>query len=235
MWELPWDATERWREWFRAMLEREPVGDRYRAMPVRRASREEAEAQGIRVRKASVLLMLFPAPVPGGRWVWRAVLMERTPHEGVHGGQVSIPGGEMEERDGGDALVTALREFAEETGAAVDAHAVVGRLQPLYIAPSAFYVEAFVAVLSREPAWAIDETEVAALLRPEVENWLRPDALQPRPVHVRPGLRAPLPAYEVEGRTVWGATAIWLTEFADAWRTHGDDKPAGIVREVEGG
>jgi hypothetical protein len=112
---------------------------------------------------------------------------------------------------------------------------VVGQLQPLYIAPSSFYVEAFVAVLSQEPSWAVDTTEVAALLRPRVRDWLHPEALRPRPVRVRPGLHASMPAYEVEGRTVWGATAIWLTEFADAWRAHCNDKTGDAECEVEGG
>lgn len=235
MWSLQSDAIAHWRAWFREMLEREPSRDRYRAMPVRREAQEEAEARGVRVRRAAVLLTLFPERMDATNWEWRAVLMERTPHEGVHGGQVSIPGGEMEERDGGDPLATALREFAEEMGCEVDARAVVGRLQPLYIAPSAFYVEAFVAVLPHEPAWAVDGTEVAALLRPYIRDWAHPQALQPRPVHVRPGLRAPLPAYEVEGRTVWGATAIWLTEFADAWVDHCNDKSEGNEYEMARG
>lgn len=217
MFELGNAETATWRDWFHGML-RSPVGEgRYRAMPVVRESREEAEARGVQVRRASVLLTLFPGLEPDGSWDWRAVLMERTPHGGVHGGQVSIPGGEAEPVDAGVPLATALREFAEEMGVPVAPSAVVGQLAPLYIAPSAFHVEAFVAVLPHEPTWQVDPTEVAALLRPRVHDWAHPDALQPRPVQVRPGLRAQLPAYDIDGRTIWGATAIWLTEFADAW------------------
>jgi 8-oxo-dGTP pyrophosphatase MutT (NUDIX family) len=125
-------------------------------MPVVRESREEAEARGVQVRRASVLLTLVPGLEPDGSWDWRAVLMERTPHGGVHGGQVSIPGGEAEAVDAGVPLATALREFAEEMGVPVAPSAVVGQLAPLYIAPSAFHVEAFVAVLPHEPTWQVE-------------------------------------------------------------------------------
>jgi len=43
------------------------------------------------------------------------------------------------------------------------------------------------------------------------------EALTPVPVQVRLGVRAPMPAYRVEGEVVWGATAVLLAEFSEIW------------------
>lgn len=173
---------------------------RYAASPGRRPVRLEGAG---RVRFAAVLLVVVPDP-------WSAILMERTPHPGVHGGQISIPGGEVEPTDA-SRLDTALREFREEMGVAVPRDSVVGQLTSLFIPPSGFEVEAFVAVLDAVPDWAPDPREVAAVLR-----W----RLHPAP---RLELRAAgpsgrVPAFECEGRLVWGATAILLSEFLAVMR-----------------
>jgi 8-oxo-dGTP pyrophosphatase MutT (NUDIX family) len=182
------------------------------AMPFQRASRSEHEAAGLQVREAAVLWLLFPDAVGA----WRGVLMERTPYEGVHGGQISMPGGEREPHDE-DFQATALREFAEEMGAEIAAGSVIGRLHPLYIPPSRFAVEPFVAVAPAEPAWAPDATEVAAVLRPSLRALCVPGALSPRRVQVTRQTVHEMPSYDVEGRVVWGATALMLTEFTAVW------------------
>lgn len=183
------------------------------AMPFRRATREEHEARGITVREAAVVFLLFP----DSAGIWRGALMERTPYDGVHSGQVSIPGGEREPHDA-DFQSTGLREFQEEMGVQIESSSVVGDLHPLYIPPSRFAVEPFVAVASREPEWSPDSVEVAAVLRPTCAEIAAKGALRPMPVVVRPGVRMDMPAFEVEGRAVWGATALMLTEFAAIWR-----------------
>lgn len=189
------------------------MAHREAAMPFRRATRSEHEAAGVAVREAAVLWLLFPDAMGH----WRGALMERTPYEGVHGGQISMPGGEREPHDP-DFLATALREFGEEMGAAIAPSSVIGRLHPLYIPPSRFAVEPYVAVVPVEPVWRPDSTEVASVLRPSLAELSLPDALAPRRVRVSEGLFHDMPSYDVEGRVVWGATALMLTEFAAVWR-----------------
>ena len=46
---------------------------------------------------------------------WHVALMKRTEYLGVHSGQISIPGGEVEQEDV-DRFDTAMREFEEEMG-----------------------------------------------------------------------------------------------------------------------
>lgn len=194
------------------------------AMPFRRATRLEHEAQGITVREAAVVLLLFPDSLG----IWRGALMERTPYDGVHSGQVSIPGGEREHHDF-DFQSTGLREFHEEMGVLVNPSAVIGQLHSLYIPPSRFAVEPFVAVAPQEPQWSPDPVEVAAVLRPSCAEIAAQGALKPMPVEVRSGVRMDMPSFDVEGRAVWGATALMLTEFAAIWReiVRGGGWPSG--------
>lgn len=178
--------------------------NRLLAVPGNRPSRAAVERTGKKTRFASVLLAL----VPGQAGSWEVILMERTPYDGVHGGQVSLPGGEVESSDD-SRLHTALREFEEEMGAQVHDSNVVGELTRLYIPPSGFEVEAFVAILDSEPIWRVDPTEVHAVLHLPVDPL---PSLQRHLVEIS-GARVSVPAYACEGRTVWGATAILLTEF----------------------
>lgn len=176
---------------------------RYSAAPGNRPKRGATEDS---IRHAAVLLALVPSEAH-----WSVVLMERTPYPGVHGGQISIPGGEVEPQDP-DRLATALREFEEEMGVAVSRNQVLGQLTPLFIPPSGFEVNAFVVALAQEPDWFPDSREVAAVLRMPVVP--RPQ-LQPMPVAVGNG-RMKVPGYPCEGRVVWGATAILITELLEA-------------------
>ena len=63
-------------------------------MPFNRPTPEAATARGIALRHAAVALPVFPV---AGRW--HVALMKRTEYPGVHSGQVSIPGGEVEPED----------------------------------------------------------------------------------------------------------------------------------------
>lgn len=197
------DVRDGLRVWFSEASD-EVRSARLLAVPGKRPSMEAGERNGKKTRFASVLMVL----VPGQSGEWEVILMERTPYEGVHGGQVSLPGGEVESFDA-SRLHTALREFEEEMGVTVHASNVVGELTPLYIPPSGFEVEAFVAVLDEEPIWRVDRTEVEAVLHLPI----RPlPTLKTRRVEMH-GAQTLVPAFECEGRTVWGATAILLAEF----------------------
>lgn len=187
--------------------------ERERAMPFRRPTREEHAQMGKTIREASVLWLLFPDAERN----WRGTLMLRTPDEGVHGGQISIPGGEKEPSDACD-LATALREFQEEMGVHVAEGDVIGRLQSLYIPPSQFVVEPFVAVCDQVPEFVPDALEVAEVLCPPLDELCDDSALVERLIEVSPGLTRPMPCFEVDGHRVWGATALMLTEFGAIWR-----------------
>ena len=181
-------------------------------MPFDRPTPEAAKAKGVALRHAAVALPVFTV---AGRW--HVALMRRTEYPGVHSGQVSIPGGEVEPEDI-NRLDTAMREFEEEMGVDLRESEVVEGLSERFIPPSRFVVTAFVACLDEEPHWQVDPQEVAAVLTVPVDALLASDALRPHAIEVKPGVKVSLPAYEWEGAIIWGATAIMLTEFAFAWK-----------------
>jgi 8-oxo-dGTP pyrophosphatase MutT (NUDIX family) len=180
-------------------------------MPFERPTPQKAEAQGIALRYASVALPVF---VKDG--AWHIALMKRTEYPGVHSGQISIPGGEVEAHDA-DRLATALREFEEEMGVDLSQAPIVQGLSERFIPPSRFVVTPFVALLEGEPEWEVDPAEVARVLTLPVSALLDDRSMQSVPIEIKRGVRVELPAYQWDGEVIWGATAIMLTEFAMAW------------------
>lgn len=160
-------------------------------------------------RPASVLVLLYPDD--GG--TTRVVLIERTAADGhAHSGEVSFPGGKAEAGDA-DATATALREAAEEVGLDADAAGVtvVGTLGRFWIPVSDFEVTPILALAPVRPVLQPAPAEVARIVEPPVARFL-PDA--PFDMVERTVRDWPLRygSYEVDGLSVWGATARVLSQ-----------------------
>jgi 8-oxo-dGTP pyrophosphatase MutT (NUDIX family) len=160
-------------------------------------------------RPAAVLVLLYPDDAADAR----VVLIERPTVDGRHhSGEVSFPGGKAEPDDA-DAAATALREAAEEVG--LDAQAahvrVVGVLDRLWIPVSDFAVTPVVALAPRRPELVAAPAEVVRIVEPPVTMFL-PDA--PLGVVERTVRGWPIRYghYEVDGLSVWGATARILSQ-----------------------
>lgn len=160
------------------------------------------------MRPAGVLVLLFP----DADGVARVVLTERASRDGHHSGEVSLPGGKAEAHDA-DIAATALREAAEEVGldAAAAEVVVVGLLERFSIPVSDFEVTPVVAVAGRRPILVASEAEVARIVVPPVAAFLpgAPITIVERTIGEWP-LR--YGAYDVEGLSVWGATARILSQ-----------------------
>jgi 8-oxo-dGTP pyrophosphatase MutT (NUDIX family) len=159
-------------------------------------------------RPAAVLVLLYP----DAEGLARVVLTERATRDGYHSGEVSFPGGKAEPDDA-DITATALREAAEEVAldAAEAGVRVVGRLDRFWIPVSDFEVSPVVAVAARRPSLTPSPAEVARIVEPPMARFL-PEA---RIVMVERRIRDwPLRygAYDVEGLSVWGATARILSQ-----------------------
>jgi 8-oxo-dGTP pyrophosphatase MutT (NUDIX family) len=87
------------------------------------------------------------------------LLTRRTDHLRDHAGQISFPGGRVEQQDA-DAVATALRETEEEVGLARAHVDVIGAL-PHYTTVTAFTVTPVVAIVRPPFALALDSFEVA--------------------------------------------------------------------------
>ena len=178
-------------------------------------------------RPAAVLVLLYP----DDRGTARVVLIERTTADGHHhSGEVSFPGGKAEPADA-DAATTALREAGEEV--ALDATAagvrVVGRLDRMWIPVSDFEVTPVVALAERRPALAPSPFEVARIVEPTVARFL-PDA--PVTIVERTIRDWPLRygSYDLDGLSVWGATARILSQLGAVLALPLDGPPAPAAR-----
>ncbi len=120
--------------------------------------------------RRGAVLMLFGEGPRGGE----LLLTERAHDMRSHPGQVSFPGGSLDE--GEDVVEAALREAEEEVGVDPASVTVFGRLPELWLPPSDFAVTPVlgwwhqpteVAVVSRAEVHAIHHVPLAELVDPE--------------------------------------------------------------------
>jgi 8-oxo-dGTP pyrophosphatase MutT (NUDIX family) len=160
-------------------------------------------------RPAAVLVLLYPDAAGDAR----VVLIERPTVDGRHhSGEVSFPGGKAEPEDD-DVVGTALREAAEEV--ALDPAAVgvriVGLLDAFWIPVSDFAVTPVVALAERRPDLVASPAEVVRILEPPLTRFL-PDAPIATIERTVRGWPLRYGHYEVDGLSVWGATARVLSQ-----------------------
>lgn len=156
-------------------------------------------------RQSAVLLLL--APEERGESV--LVLIERAHNGGPHAGQIALPGGVQEPEDR-DLCATALRETREEVGARVPRAAVIGALSRIYIPVSNFSIQPLVAAVPSFPLLQPEPGEVASILTPSISQIAESGGTMVVP---RDGQALRVPAYRLGSATVWGATAMILSEF----------------------
>lgn len=158
-------------------------------------------------RQSAVLLLLYPNAA-GEACI---LLIERVTYNGHHSGQIAFPGGKTEESDA-SAQQTALREFFEETGSSLEP-VVIGELTPVHIPVSSFVVHPFVAYTMEKPAFSVSSREVAQLLELRLSDLLDPALVKETTIEPAPGMKIKTPYFDVQGKIVWGATAMMLNEF----------------------
>ncbi len=158
-------------------------------------------------RRAAALILLYPHTAPGGVALPLTVRHAALP---LHPGQISLPGGAVD--PGEPAELAAVRETYEELGVPSEAIRVLGALSPLWVVVSNFVVQTFVGVAETRPEFHPAPDEVEAVL--EVPLTALMDAGRLRwAQRVRDGVAVRFPYFDIDGREVWGATAMMLGEF----------------------
>ena len=122
---------------------------------------------------------------------WQVLLMLRTRDNTPHSGQLAFPGGAAEALDGGDLTRTALRELEEEVGISLREDQIMGRLSPIYIPPSHFFVQPVVACCDGLPHIRLQEEEVAAVMWVPLSNCHHPASRGPIKACVFEAARSP--------------------------------------------
>ena len=156
-------------------------------------------------RQGGVLVLFYPR---AGQPYLPLIL--RPTYEGVHSGQVGFPGGGQESGDP-DIVATALREAQEEVGIALEPIRVLGHLSPLYVFASNYLVHPTVAWMAQPPHFHIDQREVAALIEMPLTALLDPANYRREHWELR-GRTVDVPFFHIQNYTIWGATAMMLSE-----------------------
>jgi 8-oxo-dGTP pyrophosphatase MutT (NUDIX family) len=140
------------------------------------------------------------------------LLTQRTPHLSAHAGQISFPGGRIEESDT-DAIEAALRETEEEIGLTRDHVTLIGRLDT-YVTGTGFEITPVVGIVKAPFLLAIDPFEVAEVFEVPLSFVLDPNnhRRMTRDVEHRSRVFFVLP---FENRNIWGATAGMLVNLAE--------------------
>ncbi len=141
------------------------------------------------------------------------ILTRRAWHLRSHTGEVSFPGGRFEPLDA-DLRATALRESHEEIGLDPSLVDVVGRLPQLTTVSSPAAIVPYVGVLAERPTLLADPGEVDAVLDVSIRELLDPDIYREE-IWLRNGVEFGVTFFELEGDTLWGATARMLCSLFD--------------------
>jgi 8-oxo-dGTP pyrophosphatase MutT (NUDIX family) len=158
-----------------------------------------------RTRESAVLILFYPSKnkifIP---------LILRPQYDGVHGGQMAFPGGRAEKEDE-NLTRTAMREAQEEIGVRLTDIKIIGQLTKLYIPPSNFFVQPVIGYMNHKPDFYPDAREVDKVIEVELEEIINPEIIGRKVLNVR-GVEVDAPFYLIQENTVWGATAMMISE-----------------------
>jgi 8-oxo-dGTP pyrophosphatase MutT (NUDIX family) len=160
---------------------------------------------------SSVLVLLYP----DGDRVFTC-LMKRPSTMKHHPGQISFPGGKVEEDDL-SAEMTALREAQEEVGIDPSRIQVIGKLSDLYVEVSRFTIQPFLAWTEIKPDFKLEAGEVEELILFPISDFIFEDSFPETEIQTSIGLLSVkyFPCHEGK---IWGATAMILAELIEILR-----------------
>lgn len=160
-------------------------------------------------KRAATLALLYPENED-----FKIALMKRvTNPKDRHSGQVSFPGGKVEEDDR-NLEHTALREAEEELGIPQSTVSILGKMTDIYIPVSNFLVHPFIGFTASKPNFELQKSEVQQIVEAPLSvllnktNRKTTDLTLPNNITLKD-----VPYFDVNGNVVWGATAMMLSEF----------------------
>ena len=154
---------------------------------------------------AAVLILLYPI-----KNKWHFFLTKRTNTVENHKGQISLPGGMLEE--GESYKEAAIRETFEELGVQSDDINIIGPLTPLYIPISNFKIFPFVGWIKSNPELNIQFKEVSKVFSPSIFSLMDPQTKKIKD-SILLGQKVKIPFFNLKNEVVWGATSMIISEF----------------------
>jgi 8-oxo-dGTP pyrophosphatase MutT (NUDIX family) len=129
-----------------------------------------------------------------------------------HKGEISFPGGVVDEEDK-ELINTALREAFEEIGLKESDVQIIGILDDI-VTITEFIVTPIVGLFSYPYPFKVSEVEIAELIEVPLAFLLDEDCFSEREIS-RGGEREIVYAYQYGEHIIWGATARILRQFLD--------------------
>lgn len=145
------------------------------------------------------------------------LLILRNTYKGVHSNQIALPGGKMEKSDP-NLLETALRETQEEVGAIREQITVIRSMSEVYIPPSNFEVTPYLGLYKKERPFLRQANEVAALIEVSLHDFMDDRKIFHQILNTSYAQQVEVPAFKLNGYTVWGATAMMLSEIKELFK-----------------
>ncbi|MEW6347931.1 MAG: CoA pyrophosphatase [Thermodesulfobacteriota bacterium] len=156
---------------------------------------------------AAVLVPLFRK-----RTGYHVLLTKRSEHVEHHKGEISFPGGKLDDTDP-DLISCALRETQEEIGVDPSDVRVLGELDDVYTFATGFLVVPFVGVIPHPYAFTANKREIAEVLAVPLHVFFDPSRKR-EGLWDWHGRSVRMVFYSWNGHTIWGATARILDHFA---------------------
>lgn len=178
--------------------------------PFRRELINEYRQKMKYAKRAGVLALFYPNNVQETH----LVLILRKTYKGVHSAQIGFPGGKYEDDDK-TLMATALRETQEEIGIAKQQVEVVKQMTEVYIPPSNFYVQPYIGITTKTPIFIKQDEEVEDVIEVPLTHFLDDSKVVTKSVTTSYTVKVKVPAFELNGHIVWGATAMMLSEIKD--------------------
>lgn len=160
-------------------------------------------------KKAAVLALFYPDSLSETM----LLLILRADYDGTHAAQIGFPGGKYEKSDL-KLRTTALRETYEEVGVKMDQIKVKKRMSDIYIPPSNFMVSPYLGVVESTPTFITNE-EVDEIIEVKLTDLLDESFVSTKNLTTSYMENIDVPCFELNNYTVWGATAMMLSEIKD--------------------
>ena len=136
--------------------------------------------------------------------------IERAKYNGYHSGQIAFPGGKFDPLFDKTPVDTAIRETMEEIGYATEKWQIIAQLSDLYIPVSDILVYPFVAVAPLLPNLQPTSPEVAKVMNIPLTDFSPENVM--KGTFSGQGFDIEAPFWYAGGKTIWGATAMIMSE-----------------------